>query len=135
MFHAQRLAIFRKLIVPAVVSAGALFLPTTTEAAELTGNAQAGHEVALISCTGCHVVASDQPFKPVYPAKLPDFNTIANKPNTTAASLQHFLETLPEVPKRGQMGDPLLSRQDLRNVVAYILSLRNVSHKAENARH
>jgi mono/diheme cytochrome c family protein len=116
---------------PSVLSVLGIFSVLATaisaQATAAEGNAQAGREVALISCTGCHVVASDQPFKPVYPEKLPDFKTIANKPNTTAASLRHFLETLPEVPKRSQMGDPLLSSADLRDVVAYILSLRKVS--------
>jgi mono/diheme cytochrome c family protein len=135
MLQAEGFAILTKLIIPAVASAGAVFLSTTAESAERAGDAQAGHEVALISCTGCHIVASDQRFKPVYPAQLPDFKTIANKPNTTAASLEHFLTTLPAVPKRMQMGDPLLSREDLRNVVAYILSLRNVGDNAATASH
>jgi mono/diheme cytochrome c family protein len=110
-----------------VVLGCALATGASAPAMAAEGNVQTGREVALISCTGCHVVASDQPFKPVYPGKLPDFKTIANKPNTTAASLRHFLETLPEVPKRSQMGNPLLSSDDLRDVVAYILSLRKAS--------
>ena len=98
-------------------------------AAEPRGDAEAGRSLALTACTGCHVVATDQPFKPIYPGPLPDFKTIANKPNTTAASLKHYLETLPDVPKPGQMANPLLSSKDLQDVVAYIVSLRDVSQQ------
>jgi mono/diheme cytochrome c family protein len=122
-------------IVLAIMSAAATGALAKAEKNDSMGNAQSGRQVALISCTGCHIVASDQPFKPIYPEKLPDFETIANKPNTTAASLRHFLETLPAVPKRSQMGNPLLSSEDLRDVVAYVLSLRQVSsHESSRER-
>ena len=100
---------------------------TTATAAESGGNVQAGRDVALRSCTGCHVVASDQRFKPVYPRPLSDFKTIANKPSTTTTSVRQFLERLPAVPKPGQMANPLLSGEELRDVAAYIVSLRDES--------
>ena len=106
-------------------------IPSIASAAESGGNAQAGRDVALRSCTGCHDVAADQRFKPVYPRPLPDFKTIANKSNTTTASVRQFLEKLPAVPKPGQMANPLLSSQDVRDVAAYIVSLRDGSmHEA-----
>jgi mono/diheme cytochrome c family protein len=122
----------RTLLVLAIVS-GAATAAFAKVGADNAGNAQSGRQVALTSCTGCHVVAPDQPFRPIYPEKLPDFKTIANKPNTSAASLRHFLDTLPAVPKRSKMGNPLLSGEDLRDVVAYILSLRE-ANSHENPR-
>jgi len=93
------------------------------------GKAEAGHAVALQACTGCHVVAPDQPFKPIYTGHPhpPDFKEIANRPNTTAASLRHHLEALPAVPQDLHMADPLLSNQQLLDVVAFIVSLRDQS--------
>ncbi len=90
-------------------------------------NAEAGRHFALLACTGCHVVAPDQRFKPIYvgPPHPPDFKEIANQPNITAASLRHHLETLPAVPKDSLMPNPMLSSEELRDVVAFIISLRD----------
>jgi mono/diheme cytochrome c family protein len=115
----------------AATLAGALSSLTHAATDADKGKVDAGREVALHACTGCHVVASDQPFKPVYPKPLPDFRTIANKPNSTATSLQHFLTSLPAVPKRSQMPNLLLSSEDLRDVSAYIMSLRDLARQDE----
>jgi hypothetical protein len=92
------------------------------------GNAEDGRTFALRACTGCHVVAPDQPFKPIYtgPPRPPDFKEIAKRPNLAAASLLHHVETLPAVPKNLRMANPLLSSQELRDVVAFIISLRDI---------
>ena len=83
--------------------------------------------MALLACTGCHVVAPDQPFKPIRNGspRPPDFKEIANRPGITAASLQHHLETLPAVPANAHMPNPVLSSQELRDVAAFIISLRD----------
>jgi hypothetical protein len=72
-------------------------------------------------------VAPDQPFKPIYTGSPypPDIKEIANQSNMAAASLRHHLETLPAVPKNSRMANLLLSSQELRNVVAFIISLRD----------
>jgi len=90
---------------------------------------EAGRHLALFACTGCHVVTPDQPFKPIYEGTPhpPDFKDIANRPNVSAASLQHHLETLPAVPQKSGMPNQDLSGEELRNVVAFILSLRDKS--------
>lgn len=87
----------------------------------------AGHALAISACTGCHVVAPDQPFKPIWtgPPHPPDFKQIANKPNVTAAGLQHHLATLPAVPERPGMANRVLTDTQLRDVVAFIMSLRD----------
>jgi len=91
------------------------------------GKAEVGRTLALQACTGCHLVSPDQPFKPIYTGtpRPPDFREIANRPNTTAASLRHHLQTLPAVPKDLHMANPLLSTQELRDVVAFIIMLRD----------
>ena len=91
------------------------------------GNVEAGRSMALLACTGCHIVAPDQPFKPVRvgPLQPPDFKDIANRPGLTADSLRHHLETLPDVPQNAHMPNMVLSSEELRDVVAFILSLRD----------
>jgi hypothetical protein len=81
----------------AVLTVLAVFAAWSARAAKeqpAEGNVQAGRAFALLACTGCHVVAPDQPFKPVYqgPPNPPDFKDIANQPGTTADSLRHYLE-------------------------------------------
>jgi mono/diheme cytochrome c family protein len=88
-----------------------------------SGNADAGREFALVACAACHVVAANQPFAPLLTG-APDFVTIANRPDVTAASLQRRLATLPHIPSKGQMGNPELTDEHLANVVAYIMSIR-----------
>jgi mono/diheme cytochrome c family protein len=91
------------------------------------GNASAGRDFALRACTGCHIVAPDQPFAPLIdrtPAP-PDFRAIANKPNTTPESLRRFFASLRPVPAPGQMADPYISREQRENIIAFIMTLRS----------
>jgi len=101
----------------------------TAQTKRVEGDAAAGRALSLSACTGCHVVASDQPFNPEWTGtpRPPDFKTIANLAHVTAASLQHHLETLPAVPRRPGMANPDLSTEQLRNVAAFILTLREAS--------
>jgi mono/diheme cytochrome c family protein len=91
------------------------------------GNAEAGRSMALLACTGCHVVAPDQPFKPIRTGlpRPPDFKEIADRPNITAASLRHYLEILPAVPENSHMPNLVLSTEEIRDVAAFIISLRD----------
>ena len=93
----------------------------------IEGSIAAGRDRALLACTGCHVVASDQPFKPLYPGPPfpPDFKDIANRPNISADSLRHHLDTLPTVPENSHMPNLQLSNDEVRDVVAFIISLRD----------
>ena len=115
---------FAVLVLVAVVAIPAgLAAPTPPKPA---GDAKEGRALALEACTGCHVVASDQPFKPVHVGDLPapDFKNIANKPGATVDSLIHYLNTLPTIPKGSHMANADLTAEQTRDVVAYILSLR-----------
>lgn len=96
---------------------------TTAKKPAERGNADAGRDLALQACTGCHIVSDDQPFAPLLKG-APDFRDIANRPNVTAASLRRTIAALPQVPRRGQMANPLLTDADLADVAAYIMTLR-----------
>jgi mono/diheme cytochrome c family protein len=87
------------------------------------GNADAGRDLALEACTGCHIVSDNQPFAPLLKG-APDFREIANRPSVTAASLRRTIAALPQVPRRGQMANPLLTDAELADVAAYIMTLR-----------
>jgi hypothetical protein len=104
--------------VIALGAEGANLKPT-----DKSGNADAGREFTLVACTGCQVVAANQPFAPLLTG-APDFVTIANRPDVTAASLHRRLTTLPHIPSKGQMGNPELDGEELANAVAYIMSMR-----------
>ena len=101
--------------------------PLGASAQTRQADVEAGRHLALFACTGCHVVMPDQPFKPLYEGAPhpPDFKDIANRRNVSAAALQHQLETLPAVPQNSRMPNQVLSSQEVRNVVAFILSLRD----------
>jgi len=127
--HTRKLTIKarRCAAVAAIAAAAAWTAPTTNaQVKPAAGNAVAGREMALIACTGCHVVTPDQPFKPIYPGPTfpPNFSTIANGPNVTAASLQKHLESLAAVAENSHMPKPVLSSSELRDVIAFIISLR-----------
>jgi len=119
----------KKFAVAGLVAAAALWTSLITNAQTKLPEADvaAGRALALLACTGCHVVAPDQPFKPIRVGtpRPPDFKEIANRTNTTAASLQQHLENLPAVPEDSHMPNQVLSTQELRNVVAFIISLRD----------
>jgi len=103
------------------------FAPCADARESLTpGDAAAGRAFALSACTGCHIVSADQPFAPVFTGPPPplDFRSIANKPDTTAASLRKFLSTLRTVPLPGHMADPDLTAEERENVIAFIMTLQ-----------
>jgi len=112
--------LFVSLIAIAVYTANAAKPPDR-------GGADAGRDLALRACTGCHVVSDDQPFAPLLKG-LPEFREIANRPNVTAASLRRTIAALPQVPRTGRMANPHLTDDELADVTAYIMTLRE--HRA-----
>ena len=93
----------------------------------VAGDVEAGRRFALLACTGCHLVTPDQPSKPIRNGlpRPPDFKDIAKQSDVTAAFLQHHLETLPAIPTDAHMPNLMLSSQEIRDVVAFIISLRD----------
>lgn len=77
----------------------------------------AGERIAKTWCNNCHVVASGQ--QKGGSDAVPSFPSIAKMISTTQMSLTVFLST-----PHGRMPDFGLTRTEIRNVSAYILSLR-----------
>ena len=77
----------------------------------------AGEQLAKTSCAGCHQV--DKNDLPKRSDAIPSFVSVANMNSTTAMSLRVFLST-----PHANMPDYSLSRNEISNVSAYILSLR-----------
>jgi cytochrome c553 len=120
----------RNLAVAAVI-ASTIMLPSTAgaERKSAAGDADAGRHLALYACTGCHIVSLNQPFRPIYAGlpHPPDFKEIASRPGVTADSLEHYLQSSPTVPERSGMANMDLSNTQLRDVVAFILTLRQAT--------
>ncbi len=103
--------------VARIVAAAALALVALPAGAQESGDRFAGHELAVRWCSSCHVVDPGQQHQGS--DAVPTFAAIAAMKSTTAASLTVFLAT-----PHAQMPDYTLSRDDIANVSAYILSLR-----------
>ena len=85
-----------------------------------------GDSLARLVCSDCHLVAADQTFPPVLQPPAPSFSDIANRPATTAKSLQQFILTthwnMKSTPVT--MPNPKMRPEDASALAAYILSLR-----------
>ncbi|MFO1247336.1 MAG: c-type cytochrome [Alphaproteobacteria bacterium] len=94
-----------------------LFLAADTQGA-IAQDVEAGHRLASTWCSGCHHVE----YSATGPQRdsAPPFVSVAARASTTAASLNVFLSTPHSV-----MPDFSLSRQEIANLTAYILSLRS----------
>jgi mono/diheme cytochrome c family protein len=100
----------------------------TSATSDQAGRIEEGHRLALELCSVCHVVAPDQVSTPVLRNPGPPFHDIANRPDTTCASLRMMLTTghssgTPPF----SMPNPHLTERQLRDVVGYILSMRDHS--------
>ncbi len=82
------------------------------------GDPHAGQVLAQRTCARCHVVTSGGRQRSAVDA-IPSFPTIARSPEVTETSLRVFLQT-PHPP----MPDFVLTRQEIDDVVSYILALR-----------
>jgi mono/diheme cytochrome c family protein len=80
------------------------------------GDAGAGLAVAQSTCAECHAIRKGQQSAN---ANAPAFEAIAGVPGMTAIALQASLQT-----SHRSMPNLILSAEDRRNVVAYILSLK-----------
>jgi len=98
----------------------------TTALAQPIGDPEEGFAVATEMCAECHDVAPMEGVLP-QPAPLPfeggdalPFSEIANTPGVTAMALFAWMQsTHPTMP------NIILEEDELRNVVAYILSLKD----------
>jgi mono/diheme cytochrome c family protein len=97
---------------------------TTNRGADIV----AGRQLALKFCASCHVVTADQREAPVMTPPTRSFEEIAQQPKTDAFFLQGFLSsTQSNVSHPAAMPNPQLTANQIRDLVAYILSLREKS--------
>ena len=93
--------------------------------ASVAKDVQEGHRLAIIICANCHVAASGQPYEPILRPPAPSFESIAQRSATNADALQKYLTTLHrEVAHPEDMPNPQLPDYQIKQVVAYLLSLR-----------
>jgi mono/diheme cytochrome c family protein len=81
------------------------------------GDPQAGFEYAQATCAPCHAIGEEQSPNP----KAPRFKDVANTPGMTPTAVKVWLQganhpTMPNIMIKGQ---------ELRNLTAYVLSLKN----------
>jgi mono/diheme cytochrome c family protein len=100
------------LLLTALMAAGPAF-PAVAEA----GDPKAGHALARKWCDNCHIVESTQ--RQGTSTGAPTFTAIANMKTTTEMGLHVFLQT-----PHNRMPDLHLTRDEIDNVTAYILSLK-----------
>jgi mono/diheme cytochrome c family protein len=97
-----------------ILSVGAVLLAAGTARAQ---NIESGKDFAQVSCGGCHRIAGEE--QKTTSDAVPSFSSIAQMKSTTAMSLAAFLTT-----PHANMPNLVLSRSEIRDVSAYILSLR-----------
>jgi len=84
-----------------------------------------GHQLAAMLCAQCHLAAADQRFMPDLNPPAPPFAAIAQRPDLSADWLKTYLDTTHrglDSPKG--MPNPYLADYQVRQVTAYLLSLR-----------
>ncbi|CAH2600735.1 Cytochrome c-552 [Rhodovastum atsumiense] len=95
----------------------ALAMSAVPAAAQQSGDPATGREIAQAWCSECHMIESRQ-------ARgndaVPSFPAIAARSDTTSMGLHAFLAT-----PHANMPNLRLSRAEMDNLVAYILSLRH----------
>ena len=76
-------------------------------------------------CDECHIAAWDQALAPRRDPPAPSFESIAQRMDVSAYSLEHFLKTTHEgLDNPKGMENPNLADFQVKAIVAYILSLR-----------
>jgi len=100
--------------IRALIFSGAMAFAVPAGAVD-PGDPQAGEQIARTWCASCHTVAEDQA---VASPDVPTFASLAKRPDVSPDGLATFL-VAPHPP----MPDMNLSREEIADVVAYILSL------------
>ncbi len=84
-----------------------------------------GHFLAIMICSICHIAAADQPSLPIATPPAPPFESLAQRKDITAESLQKFMTTTHRgLNNPNGMPNPMLMDYQMKQIVAYFLSLR-----------
>jgi mono/diheme cytochrome c family protein len=104
-----------KHLLPGVLGASIVLAGAADAVADELGNSQAGFVYAQHYCSKCHgISAEDSPLP-----QAPRFRDVADQPGITATALTVWLQT-----SHPTMPNIIVEPQDMRNVIAYILSLK-----------
>jgi mono/diheme cytochrome c family protein len=98
------------LLIPAMILTAA-----STVEAERVGDPQAGYIYAKEVCSGCHGISAE--LSPVPQATR--FREVADRPGITGTALAVWLQT-----SHPTMPNIVVEKQDMLNVIAYILDLK-----------
>lgn len=124
----QRFSTSARTVSATLISLVALGVLTGAACSQDAGTAddvQQGHHLAIIICSNCHVAASDQPYAPILRPPAPSFESIAQRSTISAESVRSFLtNTHRDINNPGGMSNPQLLDFQIRQVTAYLLSLR-----------
>ena len=102
----------RRLIVSLAIS---LLTGANALAAKDAGDPQAGFEYAKSVCSTCHGISAEHsPLR-----KATRFRAVADRPGMTGTALRVWIET-----SHPTMPNIVVEKQDMLNVIAYILSLK-----------
>jgi mono/diheme cytochrome c family protein len=100
----------------------AVLASVSAASAEHPGDPQAGFEYAKEVCSGCHGISAEASPLP----QATRFREVADRPGMTGTALRVWMETT-----HPTMPNIIVSKQDMLNVVAYILDLKG---RDENGR-
>ncbi len=117
---------FERLRLAAALLVSQLFVPSLLWASEGYPPPPEGERLAQEVCSACHRVAQKQERDPILKDKAPSFCEIANRPQTTAQSVAHFVLTThwDEKSTPLKMPDPMLNKDQAAAVARYVTSLR-----------
>jgi mono/diheme cytochrome c family protein len=102
----------RLLLVGAVI---ATLGASGAAAKDHPGDPQAGFEYANRVCATCHGISAEPSPLP----QAPRFREVADQPGMTGTALRVWMETM-----HPTMPNIIVSKQDMLNVIAYILDLK-----------
>jgi mono/diheme cytochrome c family protein len=101
----------------AIGLAAMMLLALAPEASAQQADVEAGATYAEQVCAACHAVLANEKISPLLEA--PSFQSVADTPGMTELALTVWLQS-----SHPTMPNIVLKQDDLRNVVAYIRSLK-----------
>jgi len=91
-------------------------------------DAARGRSLAILICANCHVVARDQPNKPISKQSTPSFASIARRNTLEPDWLKTFLTSTHRGPDNPRgMPNPKLLDSHANQIIAYLMNLRNAA--------
>lgn len=122
----RRSIVTERLRLVSVLLVSPLFVPSSLRAGEGYPPPPEGERLAHEVCSACHVVAQKQERAPILKDGAPSFCEIANRPQTTAQSVAHFVLTThwDEKSSPVAMPDPMLNKDQAAAVSRYVMTLR-----------